>query len=141
MAVAQSSHHEEEMELLLHLRPEISWHMKPPIVLSISLGFARILLVQVFAFTAPYSTKAPQSDISPPVPHYTPRAAIDFQTRHGMGIHAIGGNQIFDEAILHRKPSRFCSTRVCMSHRANNLGDTSGYHLSTCVYMDRARLL
>ena len=46
--------------------------------------------MQVFAFTAPYSTKAPQSEKQPPVPYYKADAAFDFQVKHGMGIRAVG---------------------------------------------------
>lgn len=48
------------------------------------------MLMQVFAFTAPYSKKAPKSDKPPPLPDYNADAAFDFQVKHGMGIRAVG---------------------------------------------------
>jgi len=52
--------------------------------------FKDVWYLQVFSFTAPYSTKAPKSETGPSIPWYNPQQAIDFQINHGMGVRAVG---------------------------------------------------
>jgi hypothetical protein len=49
--------------------------------------------MQVFAFTAPYSTKVDAAKAGKvPVRWYSREAALSFQERHGMGVRAVGAH-------------------------------------------------
>ena len=57
--------------------------------------------MQVFALTAPYSTKVdPAKDSKVPVKWYSREAALNFQEAHGLGVRAVGASLVLTLACL-----------------------------------------
>lgn len=58
----------------------------------------------IFAFTAPYSRRAPNNSTRVPLPHYSQQQAYDFVNTHGLAVRAVGllvadAAAAFDEAV------------------------------------------
>ena len=73
-------------------------------------------LAQVFALTAPYSTKVdPAKDSKVPVKWYSREAALKFQETHGLGVRAVGA--LIGACMRARSIPLACVPLICMRAR------------------------